>query len=67
MFDCPVAKYVWQVVCCALDIKHSPSSIEDLMGPWFLSFQDKQRNLIMLDEKKNKRTKSTNKHGFYVN
>jgi hypothetical protein len=52
MFDCPVAKYVWQVVCCALDIKHSPSSIEDLMGPWFLSFQDKQRNLIMLDEKK---------------
>jgi hypothetical protein len=37
MFDCPVAKYVWQVVCCSLDIKHSPRSIEDLKGPWLLS------------------------------
>ena len=48
MFDCPVARYGWQVIKCALNLNNIPSNIGDLLGVWLQNFKSDKKELLVL-------------------
>lgn len=45
MFNCSVARFVWQVTGCALGLRNLPVSMENLVGSWGASFPPGHRKL----------------------
>lgn len=44
---CPVAKYLWNVVCCAFNISKVPVSMQQIAS-WILSFNGKNCRLMAI-------------------
>jgi hypothetical protein len=47
-FDCPLARYVWRVVQCALGLDNYPDSVSMMFGAWGNNFQGDQKAVIFL-------------------
>lgn len=48
LFQCSLAKYIWQVVVCVFDLTRPPKGISNMMGDWIRSFPRKNRRLVMI-------------------
>lgn len=45
-FRCTAARFIWQVVICALGITRAPANTSDMFDAWFYSFAAGQRKLM---------------------
>lgn len=46
-FECPLAKLIWNVVICALNLKPFSNKTQ-LLGPWLFGFDKNTKNLMMV-------------------
>jgi hypothetical protein len=49
-FQCPMARFIWQVIVCSLGLSCPPKNVNDLAGAWIDSFYKSQRKLMMCGE-----------------
>lgn len=45
-FQCPLARYIWNVACCVFGFKNYPTSVQHLLGGWIKGFRKKDKCLI---------------------
>ena len=45
-FQCPLARYCWNVACCAFNFVGKPVSVRHLFGGWMRRFSGKHRRLV---------------------
>jgi hypothetical protein len=47
-FSCPLARYIWNVACCAFGFKNRPTSIKKLFGSWLRKFKKKDKHVALV-------------------
>ena len=47
-FSCSVARLIWNLVGCALDLKQIPRDLNDCFGSWLSKFQTNNKRLILV-------------------
>ena len=47
IFQCSLAKMIWQIVVCALDLPRAPVGVDDMLNGWLDAFPTNQKKLVL--------------------